>query len=591
MNGIRDTITGGALRNTNLFHSFSEFNVDAGREVYFAPNNVEIQNILTRVTGNNPSNILGTLGVEGNANLFLINPNGISFGVDARLDVNGSSVGSTADRIIFDNYEFTTNDTSAPPLLTINLPQGLGFRDHPGDVSVNGSVNGSSLAVPADKTLALIGGNVSLDAGKVDSPGSRVELGGLREAGRVDLDADGRTTFPEGVMRGNVSLSNGAYVSVLGETDGSITINSQNLDISGGNGLFPGIEAGLGSADAQAGDIQIHNVDKVTLDNSFISNVVFGIGNAGNIAINTGTLSLENGAAIDVGTFGEGNAGKVIINVRQSVDIRGTSSKAIPSNIVSGVGNTGVGNGGGISLNTSKLTLENGSYINSSTYGDGNAGDINITGREQISMSGTYFDFDSEVLKRDIGGVLAITTGTGKAGNITLDTDTLSLRRGSDITTDALDSDGGNITIKGDLLIAGRNENSDITANARTGNGGKVIINVPYIIGAAPIQREQVRMRLNLTEEEFRNYDGNPTSKLNTSDIAAISQAGQDFQVEVISNTSELEAIKADELPEETVNVNKLLTTNFCRGRGENEFTIVGRGGLPVGVQSFFSTY
>ncbi|MDJ0687201.1 MAG: filamentous hemagglutinin N-terminal domain-containing protein [Xenococcaceae cyanobacterium MO_188.B32] len=88
-NGNRDTIDGGDIRDANLFHSFKEFNVEAGREAYF--NNPKgINNIFSRVTGNNISDIQGVLGVLGNANLYLINPNGILFGENARLDVNGS---------------------------------------------------------------------------------------------------------------------------------------------------------------------------------------------------------------------------------------------------------------------------------------------------------------------------------------------------------------------------------------------------------------------------------------------------------------------------------------------------------------------
>ena len=67
---------GGAERGVNLFHSFLEFNIETGKGVYFA-NPVGIDNILARVTGNNISEIRGTLGVLGNANLFFLNPNGI----------------------------------------------------------------------------------------------------------------------------------------------------------------------------------------------------------------------------------------------------------------------------------------------------------------------------------------------------------------------------------------------------------------------------------------------------------------------------------------------------------------------------------
>lgn len=68
-----DLIEGGAARGANLFHSFQEFNVEDGQRVYFA-NPVGIENILGRVTGNQLSNILGTLGVNGNANLFFSTP-------------------------------------------------------------------------------------------------------------------------------------------------------------------------------------------------------------------------------------------------------------------------------------------------------------------------------------------------------------------------------------------------------------------------------------------------------------------------------------------------------------------------------------
>lgn len=110
-----EIIEGGAIRQNNLFHSFTDFNVPQDRGVYFSnPDN--ITNILARITGINSSDIFGTLGVLGNANLFLINPNGISFGANANLDVRGSFVASTAERIIFNNYEFSASNPTAPPL-------------------------------------------------------------------------------------------------------------------------------------------------------------------------------------------------------------------------------------------------------------------------------------------------------------------------------------------------------------------------------------------------------------------------------------------------------------------------------------------
>jgi filamentous hemagglutinin family protein len=125
-----DAINGGAVRGINLFHSFREFNVSEGRSAYFFSPSVEIENIVARVTGRNPSEILGTLGtlqlIDGNifrsnANFFLINPNGIVFGEKASLDLAGSFIATTANAAEFgDGGLFSASQPEVPKLLTIN---------------------------------------------------------------------------------------------------------------------------------------------------------------------------------------------------------------------------------------------------------------------------------------------------------------------------------------------------------------------------------------------------------------------------------------------------------------------------------------
>ena len=179
----RDLIDGGAIRDNNLFHSFKEFNVNPNQKVYFSnPDN--ITNILTRVTGSNLSKIFGTLGVNGNANLFLINPNGIIFGKNAFLDIKGSFSATTAESIFIDNYEFSAVNPNQTPLLKINLTPGLQY----GTINPESEIENSGvLKVGQGNNLTLLGGKVN-HYGSLIAPGGKVEVSGddVNFTGNVD---------------------------------------------------------------------------------------------------------------------------------------------------------------------------------------------------------------------------------------------------------------------------------------------------------------------------------------------------------------------------------------------------------------------
>jgi filamentous hemagglutinin family protein len=486
-----DSIDGGAIRGQNLFHSFQEFNVDAGRGVYFA-NPEAVTNIFSRVTGNDVSNILGTLGVDGAANLFLINPNGIIFGEGASLDVNGSFAATTADGIEFGEQGFfSVSNPESPNLLTINPSAYLFNQVAPGAIANNSKepagkdlsgIDVFGLRVPNGKSLMLVGGNVSMDGGWAIASGGHIELGGLTEAGSIGIQSDTNNNFslnfPEGVQRGDIFLTNKAIVGVVGDGGGSIAANARNLEISANSEFFAGIGEGL-TAKAKAGDFTIDATDKIELSgtDSLISNSVQprAVGDAGNIDIKTGSLSVTEGGEIKSSTFAQGDSGNITITADNTIFLDDSSY------IVNNVEDIeAVGNAGKIDITTGSLSAINGSQINSFTRGQGNAGDIIIQATEAVTFDGfdSNNNYSSSFSSVEAGGV-------GNGGDINITARSLSLTNGAELNTsvrEALDplsggnGNGGDLTINTDNLSL--RDRAEISASTfSVGNAGNIVIN------------------------------------------------------------------------------------------------------------------
>ena len=480
-----DRIEGGARRGNNLFHSFREFNVEAGRAVYFADPGV--QNILGRVTGGTASEILGRLGVLGNANLFLLNPSGILFGPNARLDVGGSFVATTADAMQFGEQGFfSATDPTAPPLLTVQPDAFLFNRLNPAPIVNNSSVPAAEspsglpefgLRVPAGENITLLGGNISMDGGGLVALGGRVEIGGLSQPGAVTYNADGSLGFPIGVARSDVSLTNGSRINAVAD-GGSITVNAGALEILdsillagiGLNSGFVGAQggditlnasairiqgqnaqnAGIGNSvrdggTGNAGNVIINAGDRAAFDGSFIlSNVgrsnsnTVAVGDSGNIQITTPSLSLSNNANLQSISYGQGNAGNVIINAPDRVSL---DDSDILSGVARSANTTGVGNVGDIRITTDSLSLSNDARLSASISGQGTAGNVIIQARDRVAI-------DSSVIFSIVVGDNVNGFGVGNAGDIRITTGSLFLTNGAQLQALTLgQGDAGNVII------------------------------------------------------------------------------------------------------------------------------------------------
>ncbi|MDJ0570361.1 MAG: filamentous hemagglutinin N-terminal domain-containing protein, partial [Pleurocapsa sp. MO_192.B19] len=443
-NGIR--IDAGNRAGDNLFHSFEQFSVTNGSEAFFNNAN-DIVNIFSRVTGRNISNIDGLIRANSDASLFLINPAGIIFGEGASLDIGGSFLGSTASSILFpDGIEFSATDLENPPLLTINAPIGLGLQDNPGEIVNRSLVQNNveevvGLKVDPGNNLALIGGQINFEAGQATAPGGNIELGGLSQAGTVGINDNGSFSFPDGIARADVTLTNAANVNVRGGGGGSITVNAGNIELSGGelgrSLLLAGIAENSGSTTARSGDIILNATDTISVSQeSVIANRVVesGVGNAGRVDIKTTDLSLREGSSISASTFGQGNAGTI------NIKAEGGTISAEGGSIFSQVNSTGMGNSGRIDLTTSNLSLTQNSQLSASTFGEGDAGTIKINATDTVSSN------NSGIFSR-VGGESIV----GNSGGINITTGSLQVTNGARVNAStAGQGNGGQVTINAD---------------------------------------------------------------------------------------------------------------------------------------------
>ncbi len=126
-NGPVHTISGETIRGPNQFHSFDRFDLGTGDTARFTgPRTVE--HILSRVTGVSPSMIDGTLQSDiPGAHLYLLNPAGVMFGRNARLNVNGSFHVSTAHSLKLGEDGTFHVTLAEPSLLSASAPSAFGF--------------------------------------------------------------------------------------------------------------------------------------------------------------------------------------------------------------------------------------------------------------------------------------------------------------------------------------------------------------------------------------------------------------------------------------------------------------------------------
>lgn len=638
-----ELISDGVRRGTNLFYSFEQFNILAKQRVYF-DSPLEINNIIGRVTGGDISSILGVLGVQGNANLFIINPNGIKFGPNSSLDLNGSFVATTANSIRFGNQgSFNVEKNNELPQLTVN-PSGFifareniapivnqsqaefGTRINP-DPSLNSKqqiVSLKGLNVPSGKDLILLGGDITLDNGGLYALGGNIKIGSIAQQGTVDLSFDGQNfslDLPQSLSRGNISFINGSRV----DTSGNSSSSGGNIQIIGNNIIIKDKSQIISTSINQDGNGSLKFDAANILDvigptprggNTFTAGYAGARG--GDTIITARKFTVQNGAQLNSGSFDGGKGGDFIIKASESVEVSGVDSRGLQSIISSSTFDNGVGGiisietPGSVSINQGAAILSGGTGYQTQTRGTilptGNGGNIVITAGGSVNIDQVSGQLPSRISATNDGSGKAgdieivstllnvrnsfveVSSVFGQAGELKVNTKSLTLDGGT-LSADTADTKftGANISLKMLDLLRLENESLISATASNNANGGNITIDTPILL-AFPSGPEGS----DIIAKADKGRGG--IIKINSKGIFGIQQrktmdGNQTNDIDAssqfgqsgqiqIRTTTELNREFVD-LPATVVDPNYLIAQNPCSRGPRSQFVNSGRGGLP----------
>lgn len=593
-----DRIDGGAIRGGNLFHSFLQFNVDAGQGVYFS-NPDGITNILSRVTGSDPSRIMGRLGVLGAANLFLLNPNGILFGPNASLDVQGSFVASTANAIqLGDSGQFSATDPANSTLLAVQpgalFLNALNNQSAPtGGIAPGQIINQANLVAGQDLTLAAhdlavqgllqAGRDLTLQASNLvqirDSPtqpfiaqsGRDLQVQGNQ---RVDIFA---LNHPESGLFAGRDLILRSPTPVIGDAHywagGNFRV--ERLDGSPGSLISPN-----DPIIRTSGDVTLNDYTGTSLH-------IFAGGSVtilGNITI-TGP-DVVNGLPVNV-TLSDGTPIVVDGATTPVLDIRAGTTDFLPTGLTPtpfpGPGNTTTGGFLSFPASSADITLGTITNLSGAATGSGQILLTNqhspnpaLTGSIQTGAIITYGDvaIDSS-LDIQTNGTIDTTIVNQNAGSITL-------LAGRDITANGIlnSSVTGGQGVAGDITVqaVGNIQTQNVQAASLNNGGGFATVRLESSNGTVTFDGDRItasNVGTGFAGDIFISADGNIQSSNNTI-IESVGRFGRVF-IDSVNGSVQL-------------NQSQVTTTNNGAERAGNISITAGNGSVDLNQTQVFTS-
>lgn len=459
------SIDEGTTVGSNLFHSFSNFDISTGQVASFK-NSIGISNIISRVTGINPSNINGLIQTNGSANLFLLNSSGIIFGPNARLNLGGSFLATTANSVRFeDGTVFPSKADPSVSKVSDSLPLGLSFEQASGEIRVQGFspliINPAvfapligidapgQLEVPTGKTLGLVGNGVNLDGANIAAREGRLALGSLQQ-GFVSLQYDNSgftLSYPDSPSFGDVSLINRSLLNASGSHNGNIHIQAKKIFVNTGS-----VAVIINQGFLPSGEIRFSASEKIEISGKEPTTRVFGgiysqtvlSGRGADIYIQSPELLVSDAGNISTRTFGSGRAGDINLNIPVRTKVSGFSPRFSTgfSNITSQTTGFNEGRTGDIKLLTENLTIAKGAVFGTLSTSSGNGGNIELIVGDTVTVTGVQPTILSP------SAITASAFRDGNAGSVNLSTGKLIIRDGGRVdSSTTFSGSAGKVTI------------------------------------------------------------------------------------------------------------------------------------------------
>jgi large exoprotein involved in heme utilization and adhesion len=495
------------------------------------------------------------IGQQGNAN---ISPSSINTQKFQESKGNGGNITiDTGSLFISDGTEINANVSGQGNGGNIKI----NARD---TVSVDGT--GPFLGLDSPSTVAAIAFDSTGDAGNIEIETSKLAV---TNGASISANILGDSTKGNGgdiTIRAsdsvNVSGNGGIEADVFAENSpgngGNLNIETGRLTIADGAKISADILAG--GSTGNAGDITIRASDSVNVsDSASISADILeenSTGNGGNLAIETGRLTIVDGlSTISATSFGNGNAGSLSIGA-ESIELRGFTETGRSGIFASAL--QGSGNGGDINIVTKNLTIADGATITASNFPSSENSTVPAGTGQPGNIS-----IQANSIRLETGGriVAATQSAIGEGANINLQVaDVISLQSDSFISAEAFsNANGGNLKIDSQFIVAFPDGNNDIIANASKGEGGNISIDAESLFG---IQERSLNDSTNdINASSNFNLDG--TININTS------------KIDPLQGTTELPSnvVEAKQATEQTCSADR-------EGKSNNGLAIAGRGGV-----------